>query len=693
MKNYSVDKIRNVVLLGHGSSGKTTLTEAMLYLTKVTNRMGKVEEGNTVSDFDKEEIARGFTIGTSIVPIEWNGVKLNFIDTPGYVDFEAEVYSGVKVAGGAVIMVDASSGIEVGTEKAWRITEEQNIPKIIFVNKMNRENIDYDTLIQSLKEKFGNKIAPFCIPTATGEGFKGFINAVEMKGRELKGDKCEDVDIPGGFEDEIAKIREMLTESVAESDESLLEKFFEGEEFTDEEFRNGLRNGIISGNVVPVLCGSVDGKIGVETLMNTIVKYFPVPTEVNDGVAKGVNPDDDKEVTRKLSPSEPFSAYVFKTISDAFVGKISLFKVMSGVAKKDMEVLNANKDEKEKLAAVFYMRGKEQINTEEITSGDIGATARLQVTETGNTLCDKDHPIKYEPAEIPKPELFVSIEPKSKGDEEKISSSLAKIKDEDPAFELTRNAETRQTLLIGQGSMQIQVLIAKLKNNFGVDVVLGDPKVSYRETIKGKATVQGKHKKQSGGAGQYGDVHITFEPCYDQDFVFEEKIFGGSVPKQYIPAVEKGLIEAKETGVLAGCPVVNFKATLIDGSYHDVDSNEMAFKIAASLAFKKGMEEAKPVLLEPIMKVEIFIPEDYMGDIMGDMNRRRGRILGMEPARGMQKVMAEAPQSEMFSYATDLRSMTQARGRFTMEVDRYEEVPPHIADKVVETLKQEKENA
>lgn len=693
MKNYSVDKIRNVVLLGHGSSGKTTLTEAMLLTTKVTNRMGKVEDGNTVSDFDKEEIARGFTIGTSIVPIEWNQIKVNFIDTPGYVDFEADMLSAMKVAGGAVIMIDASSGIEVGTEKAWRLTENTKMPKIIFINKMDKDNLNYDKLIEDLKEKFGKRIAPFAIPTTIGPAFKSIINAVDMVGREYNGKECVDVPVPGGFDDKIAVIRDMLTEAVAESDEALMEKYFEGEAFTDKEFSEGLRNGVICGDIVPVICGSLTGGIGVHTLLKVINDYFPVPTEVHGGVSKGVHPDSGEEVSRKLSESEPFSAYVFKTISDAFVGKISLFKVMSGAAKKDLEVLNANKDAKEKFAQVFYLRGKEQIAADKIVAGDIGATAKLLNTETGDTLCDKDQPIKFESAVIPKPELYMAIDPKAKGDEEKISSALAKLKDEDPSFVLTRNKETRQTLLVGQGTMQISVLTSKLKNNFGVDVVLSDPKVSYRETIKGTATVQGKHKKQSGGAGQYGDVHIKFEPCYDQPFVFEEKIFGGSVPKQYIPAVEKGLLESIEEGVLAGCPVVNIKATLLDGSYHDVDSSEMAFKIAAHLAFKKGMEESKPVLLEPIMKVEIFIPEDYMGEIMGDMNRRRGRILGMEPEGYYQKVMAEAPQAEMFSYATDLRSMTQARGYFTMAVDRYEEVPPHISEKVVEALRADREKA
>ncbi len=692
MKNYSVENIRNVALLGHGGSGKTSLTEAILLATKVTSRMGKVEDGNTVADFDKEEIARGFTIGCSVVPVESGSIKINFIDTPGYVDFESEMNQGIRVAGGTVIMLDASSGIEVGTEKAWRLSEEAKMPKIIFINKMDKDNINYAQVIADLKEKFGKKIAPFCIPTGLGSDFKGFINAVDMVGREYNGKESVNTEIPGGFEDKIATIREMLTEAVAESDETLMEKYFEGEEFTEAEFNEGLRNGVLCGDVVPVICGSVTEGIGVQTLLEVIHHYFPVPTEVMDGDIHGINPEDGKEIARKLSDKDPFSAYVFKTISDPFVGKISLFKVYSGVAKKDMEVYNPKRDKKEKFTSIFQLRGKEQLQSESIVAGDIAATAKLQDTHTGDTLCDPEHPIQYEAAVIPKPELYMAIEPKSQGDDEKISSALSKLNDEDPAFSLIRNKETKQTLLCGQGSIQISVLTSKLKNNFGVEVELSDPKVSYRETIKGTATVQGKHKKQSGGAGQYGDVHIKFEPCHDEDFVFEEKIFGGAVPKQYIPAVEKGLHESIESGVLAGCPVVNIKATLLDGSYHDVDSSEMAFKIAAHLAFKKGMEEAKPVLLEPIMKVEIFIPEEYMGEIMGDMNRRRGRVLGMESAGYFQKVLAEAPQSEMFSYATDLRSMTQARGYFTMAVERYEEVPAHIAEKVVADLKAEHEH-
>lgn len=687
MKNYTVDKIRNVVFLGHGGSGKTTLAESLLFATKVTSRMGRVEDGNTVSDYDKEEISRKFSIGASMIPIEWNGNKYNFIDTPGYVDFVGETISALRVAGGAVILVDAASGIEVGTEKAWNFTEKRNMPKIIFINKMDKENVNYAKLIKELKDRFGKKIAPFAIPIGEGPDFTGFVNVVDMVGRVYNGKECVDAPIPAEIEPRIKPIRELLIEAVAESDETLMEKFFEGQEFTKQELHDGLRKGVIAGDIVPVIYGASEKGIGIHTLMRMITEYFATPVELNGGVYPGMHPDTEEPMERQLDQNGPFSALVFKTITDAFVGKISLFKVYSGIAKKDMEVLNANKDEKEKFTSLFLMRGKEQIEVDQIIAGDIGATAKLQYTETGDTLCDKDKPIKYRSISIPKPALFMAIEPKSKGDEEKIFSSLARLRDEDPSFVIERNKETKQTLLCGQGTMQITVITSKLKNLFGVEVNLKDPKVAYRETIKGSATVQGKHKKQSGGAGQFGDVHIKFEPCAE-NFIFEEKIFGGSVPKQYIPAVEKGLQESLEAGVLAGFPVVNVKATLLDGSYHAVDSSEMAFKIAASLAFKKGMEQAQPILLEPIMHVEIYVPDEFMGDIMGDMNRRRGRILGMEPNEaGYQKVVAEAPQSEMFNYATDLRSMTQARGWFNMNVDRYEEVPMQIALKVVEQVK------
>lgn len=683
MKDYKVDRIRNVALLGHGGSGKTTLTESILFNLNLVNRMGKVTEGNTVSDFDKEEISRGFSIGSSVIPVEWNDSKYNILDTPGYFDFVGEVFGSLRVAGGAVIMVDATSGIEVGTEKAWKFTEKRAMPKIIFVNKMDKENVNYVKIIKELKDTFGKKIAPFAIPIGDADNFKGFVNVVDLIGREYNGKECVDVDVPEDLKPRINPIRDMLIESVAESDEALMEKYFEGEAFTLDEIHAGLRAGVLAGEIVPVLIGSAEKGIGVHTLMNMVYDYMPTPKDMHNGEYIGEHPESNEEEVRKVDDSEPFSAYVFKTIVDPFVGKISLFKVYSGKLTKDMEVYNASRDETEKLGSLFMMRGKTQIETDQVVSGDIAATAKLQYTETGDTLCIKEHPIVYPGVNLPRPCLFMAIEPKAKGDEEKIGVSLHKLTEEDPSFVIERNKETKQLLIGGQGTMQVSVVTHKLKNIFGVEVELHDPKIAYRETIKGVATVQGKHKKQSGGSGQYGDVHIKFEPS-TEEFVFEEKIFGGSVPRQYIPAVEKGLRDCLDKGVLAGCQVVNMKATLLDGSYHAVDSNEMAFKTAATIAFKKGMEQAQPALLEPIMHVEIYIPDEYMGDIMGDMNKRRGRILGMEPdEKGTQKVIAEAPQAEMFKYATDLTSMTQARGFFNMRFERYEEVPMQIAAKVI----------
>ena len=689
MKVYEADKIRNIALLGHGGCGKTTLTEAALYTGKVINRIGKPEDGNTVSDFDKEEITRKISINTSVVPMEWEGHKINFIDTPGYFDFIGEVQSSTKVAGGLIILVDATSGIEVGTEKAWAYTEDKKKPTFIFVNKMDRENADFDKILNQLREKFGKKIAPFQIPLGEKEDFIGNINVVKMIAREYDGKGCTEKPIPEDKMEQVLEIREMLMESVAESDEVLLEKYFNGEEFTKEEIQEGLRKGILNGDIVPVLCGATLKNIGIHSLLNMIKDYSPSPMDMPP--KEGKHPHKDEIVERTLEANEPFSAQVFKTIVDPYMGKISVFKVISGSIKADTEVLNANKDEKEKIAGLFLLRGKNQIEVGEVKAGDIAAVAKLHHTATGDTLCSISDPVVFSNIDFDEPQLFLAIEPKTRGDEEKISSGLQRLAEEDPSFKSYRNAETKQTLICGQGELHIRVITSKLKNKFGVDVELNDPIVPYRETIKGKSDVQGKHKKQSGGHGQYGDVKIRFEPS-ELEFEFAEEIFGGSVPKSYIPAVEKGLRESVETGVLAGYPVVNLKATLYDGSYHDVDSSEMAFKIAASLAFKKGMEAAKPVLLEPIVKVNVTVPEEYMGDIMGDLNKRRGRIIGMEPgARGQQLVVAEAPQSEMFKYAIDLRSMTQARGSFTTEFARYEEVPREISDKVVEAAKAAKE--
>lgn len=688
MKAYPTDKIRNVALLGHSSNGKTTLTEAILFATGVTTRQGKVTDGNTVSDFDKQEIARKVSIGTSVIPIEWENYKFNLLDTPGYFDFVGEMYGAKRASEGSILLVDVSSGIEVGTEKAWKNLEKYSTPRIVFVNKMDKENINFEKLLEDLNKELGEKIIPFALPIGLSNDFRGFVSVIDGKAYEYNGKVRKEIPVPGDMESAVEEIRESLMEKIAESDEELMEKYFEGEEFTPEEVEKGIKTSVASGDLAPLVVGSAEKTIGADFLLEIIQKYIPSPADV--GTFTGTK--DDKEVIRKVDVNEPFSAVVFKTIVDPFVGKLTLFKVVSGKITKDTEVFNSTKDKTEKLGGLFLLRGKNQLEVTEIQAGDIGATSKLNYTQTGDTLCDKGNQTLYDTISYPQPTLFMAVEPKNKGDEEKIGTSLNKLMDEDPTFVVERNTETKQLLIGGQGNMQLTVIVDKLKQNFGVDVLLRSPKIAYRETIKGTASVQGKHKKQSGGAGQYGDVHVRFEPC-EEEFVFSEEIFGGSVPRNFWPAVEKGLRESLEHGILAGCPVVNVKATLFDGSYHDVDSNEMAFKLAAQLAFKKGMEAAKPVLLEPIVKVEIVIPDTYMGDVMGDMNKRRGRILGMEQqADGSQKITAEAPHSEMFEYAIDLRAMTQARGSFTMEFTRYEEVPAMIAEKIVNEYKAEREN-
>lgn len=644
MKGYTSDTIRNVALVGHGGTGKTTLLEAALLATGVISRLGKVEDGNTVSDYDKMEIEKGYSISTSIVPVEYNKVKINFIDTPGYFDFIGEVNSAMRAAEAAVIVVDASAGVQVGTEKAWKSCKEYSMPTFMLINKIDKENVDVDKVIADLKAKFGTSV-------------------VQLSEKDA------------------------LTEAVAESDEELLEKYFGGEEFTEEEFNRGLVAGIASGSIVPVLtCCALDGK-GIKEFMDTLIKFAPnAKNKEYKGVdAKGA------EVVRKCDAAAPASAFVFKTIADPFVGKINLMKVISGKLNVGMEIYNARAEKPEKLGALFFMRGKSQTEADTASAGDIVAAAKLQYTQTGDTLCDKANFIKYPEVAFPEPSLFMAVEPKAKGDEEKISSGLHKLMEEDPSFVMTRNTETHQTLIGGQGEIQIGIITAKLKDKFGVSVDLVDQKIPYRETIKGCSDVQGKHKKQSGGAGQYGDVHIRFSPSQEV-FEFSEELFGGSVPKNFVPAVEKGLRESMEKGPLAGFPVVNIKAVFYDGSYHDVDSNEVSFKIAASLAFKKGIVEAKPILLEPVMHVEVLVPDEYMGDVMGDMNKRRGKILGMEPQPGGgQKVLAEAPMAEMLKYAITLRSMTQARGSFTMRFERYEEVPAHLAEKIIAEHKKDAE--
>ena len=643
MKGYTSETIRHVALLGHGGCGKTTFLESALYETGVIKKLGKVEDGNTVSDYDKMEVEKGYSINTSVVPIEWKGSKINFIDTPGYFDFIGEVNAALRAAEAAVIMVDAGSGIQVGTEAAWNACERYSMPRFISITKRDKDEFDFYKTFDELKAKFGNKLVPLSWPLS-------------------------------------AEIDDELKEAIAESDEELMEKYFDGEEFTDEEIKKGMVKGISEGNIVPVCSSAFQLGHGVEGLLDLLLEY--VPTPLQHGPYRGFN-DKNEPVERISVTDAPMSAFVFKTIVDPFVGKISVMKVITGKINSGTEVYNERIGKTEKLGKLFFLRGKEQLELNYAEAGDIVAVAKLQNTKSGDTLCDKSDVIRYLPLDFPSPTFYIAIEALDKNDDEKMGVGLARLREEDPSFVVERNNETHQTLLGGQGDIQLGIILAKLKDRFGVSVKTVPQKIAYRETIKGNSDVQGKHKKQSGGAGQYGDVHIRFSPS-DKEFEFSEELFGGSIPKNYVPAVEKGLIESLERGPLAGCKVVNIKAVLYDGSYHDVDSNEVSFKIAASLAFKKGIVEANPCLLEPIMHVEITVPDEYMGDVIGDMNKRRGKILGMEPLQnGGQKVVAEAPQAELFDYALGLRSMTQGRGVFEMKFERYEELPKHLAEKII----------
>ena len=589
------------------------------------------------------EVEKGYSINTSVVPIEWKGSKINFIDTPGYFDFIGEVNAALRAAEAAVIMVDAGSGIQVGTEAAWNACERYSMPRFISITKRDKDEFDFYKTFDELKAKFGNKLVPLSWPLS-------------------------------------AEIDDELKEAIAESDEELMEKYFDGEEFTDEEIKKGMVKGISEGNIVPVCSSAFQLGHGIEGLLDLLIEY--VPTPLQHGPYRGFN-DKNEPVERISVTDAPMSAFVFKTIIDPFVGKISVMKVITGKINSGTEVYNERIGKTEKLGKLFFLRGKEQLELNYAEAGDIVAVAKLQNTKSGDTLCDKSDVIRYLPLDFPSPTYYIAIEALDKNDDEKMGVGLARLREEDPSFVVERNSETHQTLLGGQGDIQLGIILAKLKDRFGVSVKTVPQKIAYRETIKGSSDVQGKHKKQSGGAGQYGDVHIRFSPS-DKEFEFSEELFGGSIPKNYVPAVEKGLIESLEKGPLAGCKVVNIKAVLYDGSYHDVDSNEVSFKIAASLAFKKGIVEANPCLLEPIMHVEITVPDEYMGDVIGDMNKRRGKILGMEPlSNGGQKVVAEAPQAELFDYALGLRSMTQGRGVFEMKFERYEELPKHLAEKII----------
>lgn len=686
MKLYETSKIKNFCLLGHGNSGKTSLAEAMLYTAGSVERMGRTQDGNTVMDFDPEEIKRKFSISAAVATCDWSGTKFNIIDTPGFFDFVGEVQQGIKVADAAIIVLSGKSGLTVGAEKAWKYATERGIPKLVFINKVDDERVNYYGVLEQLREKYGKKIAPLQVPIREGEKITGFVNVVEGEARRFEGDRTVTAAIPDGMEADIAPIREMINEAVAESSEELMERYFAGESFTLAETYEALRLGVAAGDIVPVLCGSAYNKLGISSLMNAINAYFPAPDSSDDFfIAKK---EDGSDARRKVDVNDPLAALVFKTVADPYVGKLSYFKVYSGIMTPDTTVYNTVSGQSERIGKIFALVGKKQVEVEKLNAGDIGAVTKLANTNTGDTLCSMTDRIIIDGIDFAKPNTTLAVVPKAKGDEEKISQGLSKLMDEDKTFAVENNTETRQMVIKGMGEQHIDILVNKLKNKFGVDVTLTEPKVAYRETIRKTVKVEGKHKKQSGGHGQYGHVWIEFSP-YDDGLLFEEKVFGGSVPKNYFPAVEKGLQESMKQGVLAGYPMVGLKATLLDGSYHPVDSSEMAFKTAASLAFKAGMEQASPALLEPIGHLKVYVPDSYTGDIIGDINKRRGQMLGMTPqGEGITMIEGEVPMAQMHTYSSDLRSMTQAKGSYEFEFERYQEAPANVVEKIVAESKE-----
>lgn len=686
MSTYTAEQIRNVVLVGHSSSGKTTLAETILFNTGVLKRRGLVEDGNTVSDFDPEEIRRKISINTSVIPCEYNQHKINILDAPGYLDFVGEVKGAIVAADSAVVVLDAVAGVEVGTELVWSYLNEMHLPRVVFINKMDRENANFQRVLQTLENMFETRMVPFQLPIGSQDTFAGVVDVVRMKA--YLGEEGTEADIPADLREQAEEWHLALVEAAAESHDALIMKYLEGEELTPEEIAQGLRTRIAGGELVGIFCGSALKNIGVRALMRAIIDYLPSPAERE---IAGTRLASGEPVTLRADRQGPLVAQVFKTTADPYVGKLSYFRVLSGVMKSDSRVVNASDGSEERISTLFFMRGKEQINTDEVGPGDIGAVAKLSKTTTGETLCSKDNPIAVAPITFPNPVFSVAIFPKSKSDLDKMSSALSRLLEEDPTLRVEREPGTGETIMSGMGDTHIDIAIRKLQAKFGLEITTDVPKVPYRETITKVVTAQGRHKKQTGGRGQFGDVHIRFEPLErGAGFEFVDEVFGGSVPKNYIPAVEKGMREIMEQGVLAGYPTVDFRAVLYDGSYHPVDSSELAFKLAAHLAFKKGIPEAGPVLLEPIMLVTVTVPEEYMGDVISDFNTRRGRVQGMTQERGKASVTALVPQAEMLRYATDLRGLTQGRGFFTMEFSHYDIVPTNIAQKIIEQAAKEK---
>jgi elongation factor G len=686
MKQYKLPDIRNVALIGHGSCGKTSVAEAILFTSGASDRLGKVGDPSSVMDYDAEEAKRNHSINASLAFCEWDKKKINLLDTPGDNNFIGDTPSCIRVSDGVVVVIGADDGLQFYTEKAWQWADEQNLVKIVFLNKMDHERANVAPVLEAIKSKF-NKVPIFLqIPVGTGDDFKGVIDVIENKffSYEAGGNGIgKEEAIPDDMKDEVELRRAELAESIAEVDDELIEIYLEKGELSDEEFMTGLKEGIEKGDLIPVLCGSATKNIGIDSLMNGIGSFLPSP-DLRDAV-QGKLLKDGSDATRSPSADDSPCALVFKTIADPYSGKLTLFRVLSGSIKGDGSIYNANRETSERVGQVYMLQGKKQVPVPEIGCGDMGAVAKLKVTATGDTLCEQATALKLAPIEFPKPVYSRAVVPKTRADEEKISNALHRLVEEDPTLKTERNAQTHELLISGMGQVHLDVILQRMHQRFGVDVDVKAPKVPYFETIRGSTKSQGRYKKQTGGKGQFGDTWIEISPLPKGDgFVFEDKIVGGSIPKTYIPAVEKGIQEAMQGGVIAHYPMVDIKIRLVDGSYHDVDSSEMAFKIAGSLGFKKGVLDCRPVLLEPIMNMEIVVPSDYVGDVMGDLNSKRGKIQGIDANGDTQHIRANVPMAEILNYAADLRSITSGRGMFAVDFDHYDDVPEHLSKKIIE---------
>jgi elongation factor G len=679
MKSYAAERIRNIALVGHGSSGKTSLTAAFLFNAGVTTRLTKVKMGNTVTDYDPEEIERNISINSALCFLDWNDHKINIVDCPGYTNFLWDARASLRAVDAAALLVCGVAGVEVGTEKVWEMFEEFDLPRIIIINKLDRENSNFKRTLESIHQFFGRKAVPVQVPVGEEKNFSGVVDLIKKKAYIWEKDesgKFKEEEIPSNLKEEVEKKAAELTEMIAEDDEQLMEKYFEKGGLSPEELVAGLKRSVLKRQLFPIFASSAIFNIATQPILDGVLSILPSPAE--RGEIKG------EEGSVKSSFDEPFSALIFKTISDPYTGRISLMRVFSGKINPDSTVVNNSRDKDEKLAGLFFVQGKEQIPAGQAKVGDLVATAKLRETFTGDTLCAKGASVRFFPIQFPEPSISFAIEPKTRADEDRISQAIHRITEEDPTVKIERDPETNELIISGNGQLHVEIITDRLRKRYNVSVDLKPPKIPYKETIKGRSDVQGKYKKQTGGRGQYGDVKIKMEPlARGKDFEFEDDIFGGSIPKNYIPSIEKGIREAKKKGVLAGYPAVDFKVVLYDGSYHEVDSSDIAFKIAASMAFKKAMKEAKPTLLEPIMNVEVYSPDAYMGDIMGNLNGRRGRVQGMEQKGNLRIIKAQVPMAEMLDFEPTLTSITGGRGSFLMEFSHYEEIPSHLQQKII----------